>query len=397
MSDDKSAFQRASLFLKLNGNDSGLSQMSYSVVEFDSIYQLYPKIKLNISDYEGVANEYLAFVDGTQIEVGLGASDDLLKSCKFIIAKDAVPQQKTSSNGIGGDFEVSGIHDYYSAQFKISDAYSSNISDIIRSLANKYKFNSVNVEDTINSGLWYQPFVTDSEFMVNFLSPFAFSNSSRNTPFFTFIDSNNNFNFKSFNMMFNSTPIAELSYCTFSMATIPNDKTFSSINFSQLELSKIRPYFNTVYYDYDENGNEVIENDSILDYSNTQGNYPVVGDSSNPTNIVSLYDYDVDQDDTENNNKGYKINLHREVILPDKVIVNTTLNKELVCGNTVRLNMPSVESNQSSDKSMRNSGIYLIESSYHIWDGHNARSTIICSKQNVKLTNDYRNRNLLYS
>ena len=63
MAENMSAFQRATISLKVNGNDSGLSPMSFSVIEFDSIYQFYPKVKFIVSDYEGVANEYLAFVD----------------------------------------------------------------------------------------------------------------------------------------------------------------------------------------------------------------------------------------------------------------------------------------------------------------------------------------------
>ena len=67
MAEDMSAFQRAYISLKVNGNDSGLSPMSFSVIEFDSIYQFYPKVKFIISDYEGLSNEYLAFIDGTEL------------------------------------------------------------------------------------------------------------------------------------------------------------------------------------------------------------------------------------------------------------------------------------------------------------------------------------------
>ena len=69
MAENMSAFQRATISLKVNGNDSGLSPMSFSVIEFDSIYQFYPKVKFIVSDYEGIANEYLAFVDGTEVEI----------------------------------------------------------------------------------------------------------------------------------------------------------------------------------------------------------------------------------------------------------------------------------------------------------------------------------------
>lgn len=397
MAENMSAFQRATISLKVNGNDSGLSPMSFSVIEFDSIYQFYPKVKFIVSDYEGIANEYLAFVDGTEVEITFGESDDSVKKCKFVVAKNAVPQQKTSSNGIGGDFEIELIHDYFMKQYKKSDAYQSNISDIVSEIASKYQFDSIDVEQTLNSGYWYQPFVNDSEFIINYLLPFAFSNSAQNTPFYAFIDSNNVFHFKSFNSMFNSTPLKEISYGTHGVDIIANGNIFYSVNFSQLELSKIKPYFNCRYYNYDEDGNISLENDSLLKYTKSQGKYPIIGSSTNPTEIISLYDNDIKQDDTKNNNKGFAINLHKDVVLPDKITINTHLDKTLVCGNTIRVNMPTVTSNSSDTLSLRNTGIYLIESSYHIWDSKNARTMLICSKQNVNLTKEYRNKEILFS
>ena len=397
MAENMSAFQRATISLKVNGNDSGLSPMSFSVIEFDSIYQFYPKVKFIVSDYEGVANEYLAFVDGTEVEITFGESDDSVKKCKFVVAKNAVPQQKTSSNGIGGDFEIELIHNYFMKQYKKSDAYQSNISDIVSEIASKYQFDSIDVEQTLNSGYWYQPFVNDSEFIINYLLPFAFSNSAQNTPFYAFIDSNNVFHFKSFNSMFNSTPLKEITYGTHGVDIIANGNIFYSVNFSQLELSKIKPYFNCRYYNYDEDGNISLENDSLLKYTKSQGKYPIIGSSTNPTEIISLYDNDIKQDDTKNNNKGFAINLHKDVVLPDKITINTHLDKTLVCGNTITVNMPNVTSNSSDALSLRNTSTYLIESSYHIWDSKNARTMLVCSKQNVNLTEQYRNNKILFS
>ena len=397
MAENMSAFQRATISLKVNGNDSGLSPMSFSVIEFDSIYQFYPKVKFIVSDYEGIANEYLAFVDGTEVEITFGESDDSVKKCKFVVAKNAVPQQKTSSNGIGGDFEIELIHDYFMKQYKKSDAYQSNISDIVSEIASKYQFDSIDVEQTLNSGYWYQPFVNDSEFIINYLLPFAFSNSAQNTPFYAFIDSNNVFHFKSFNSMFNSTPLKEITYGTYGIDIVANGNIFYSVNFSQLELSKIKPYFNCRYYNYNEDGNISLENDSLLKYTKSQGKYPIIGSSTNPTEIISLYDNDIKQDDTKNNNKGFAINLHKDVVLPDKITINTHLDKTLVCGNTITVNMPNVTSNSSDALSLRNTSTYLIESSYHIWDSKNARTMLVCSKQNVNLTEQYRNNKILFS
>ena len=161
-------------------------------------------------------------------------------------------------------------------------------------------------------------------------------------------------------------------------------------------MSKIRPFFSGEYYDYDKDGNYESKNDTLLDYMKTNGKYPVNGNSSLITSVVPLYDYDIKTDDTKNNNKGYMMNLHKECVLPDKVIINTVLDKKLVCGNLVNISLPMIDSNSSTNKSLRNSGTYLIESSYHIWTNSNAKTMLVCAKQNVNLNSDYRNKNRLF-
>ena len=397
MADITNGFQRCYISLKVNGNETNISPMSFSITEFDSIYQLYPKVKMGVSDYEGLMNEYLAWIDGTSVEITFGQDEENCRKCKFVVAKNAVPQQQTSSNNVvGGNFEINLIHDYYYSQVKTSKAYQSNISDIISSLAKKYNFDKIDIENTLNSGYWYQPYINDSEFIMDYLLPFAFSNSSQNTPFYCWIDSNNEFHFKSFQSMFNSTSLKELTYGTIGTDIVANDKIFSSINFFQLELSKLRPYFNTNYYSYDKDGLFSENNDILSDYMKTKGKYPIIGDSTETTNIISLYDDDIKLDDTINNNKGYKTNLHKEVILPDKIIINTILDKSLVSGNIIKISLP-MPSSDETEKSLKNSGTYLIESSYHTWNAQSARTTLICSKQNVVLSTNYRNNNLLFN
>jgi hypothetical protein len=397
MSSSDNAFYRANISIKLNGVESQLSPMSFSVTEFDSIYQLYPKAKIIVSDYEGIMNEYLGFVNGTSIEVTFGENEDLAKKCTFVVAKNAVPQQKTSSNGIGGDFEIELIHEYYAKQKKSSKAYESNISSIVNDLVKKYNFDKIDIESTLNNGIWYQPFVTDSEFIINYMLPLAYSSTSRNTPFYAFIDSNNAFHFKSFNSMYNSTPLKKLTYGTQGIDIVANNEVLSSVNFSQLELSKIKPFYSYDYFKYDKDGKFDEKKDKLTKYLNTQGKYPTINDIDEPMSIMSLYDDDIFMEDTTNNNKGIVINIHNEVILPDKIIINTVLNKSLVCGNTINISLPDVKSNASSEESLRNSGKYLIESSYHIWDGSKAKTTLVCSKQNIQISDNYKNKHLLYS
>jgi hypothetical protein len=128
----------------------------------------------------------------------------------------------------------------------------------------------------------------------------------------------------------------------------------------------------------------------------TNGKYPINGNSSLTTDVIPLYDYDLNADDTKNNNKGIMMNLHKECVLPDKIIINTIIDKSLVRGKMINVSMPMSDSNVSTDISLRNSGNYLIESSYHIWDGKTARTMLVCGKQNINLNSNYSNKERLF-
>lgn len=391
------SYQRCYISLKVDGVDTQLTPSSYAFTLFDSIYNFYSKAKLVISDFMGNLNEYLAFVDGTEIEISFGLTEDNMKTCKYTVVGNSVPNQTANGYGFGGTFELNLIHNYFYKQSKQSRAFQDNISSIVEKLVKSYNFSAIDIEETNNSGYWYQPYINDSEFIQNYLLPFAYSSSARNTPFYCFIDSNNGFHFKSFQSMMNNNSVKELTYATDPLLVLADDTKFSTINFAQTELSKLRPWFNCKYFSYDKDSKFIENNDSLLDYIKENGKYPIKGSDFEKTNIVSLYDDDLKLDDTKNNNKGYVINLHNEIMCPDKIIINTIIDTSLTCGKVLTINIPTTKSNNSDDYSIRNSGKYIIESSYHIWDGQKPRTMLVCSKQNVKLNSEYRNQNLLFS
>ena len=76
------SYQRCYISLKVDGVDTQLTPSSYAFTLFDSIYNFYSKAKLVISDFMGNLNEYLAFVDGTEIEISFGLTEDNMKTCK---------------------------------------------------------------------------------------------------------------------------------------------------------------------------------------------------------------------------------------------------------------------------------------------------------------------------
>lgn len=387
----------SSINLIVDDVETSITANTFSFSLFDSIYELFPKGKILINDFSGSMNEYLAFVNGTKIELQYGLTEESLSKCKYRVINNSTPEQSTNMS-VGGDIELSLIHDYFNIQSRISKAYNNNISSIIKQLGNKYNFASYNIDETLNQGMWYQPYEYDSTFITKYLLPFAYSTNSNKTPFYCFITSSNVFNFKNWNNMINNSP--KKRYYLQTNGDVENmDTTIYEIKYAQVEVSKCREFYNRLRYYFDSNGEYQKEpiNALLSDFpSNTDNPIPIKVNTNNLTSLEQMYDDDIYAKETENNRKGLEINALRDVIGIDKVIIKVTFDNTINCGDVIQLNIPSVSlSKDISESSLRTSGNYLVESTYHMWNSKFPYTILVCSKNEVKLTSDYRNVKLI--
>lgn len=393
MADNIDGFSKIVFSLEVDDNETGIKASGINFTLHDSIYDLYPTAKMSLTDYTGTFNEYMGFVNGTKVTIRFGRNEETWKKCSYRVIKNSTPQQNTQ-NGIGGNIELSLLHDYSNFQNKVSESYNSNISDIIKSKTNNYSFDYVNINPTLNSGLWLQPYITDSDFMINHLLPFAYSTDSDNSPYYCFIDSNNGFNFRNYKRLFLQNNYRVLEYKSGGTIESLATNTITSINFAQVSLSDIKPFYNRITTYFDENG-EYYKNGSptlITDFPNSATDpIPVKANLDYITGVECLLDDDILLEDTKNNRLGFIANSVKDCISPDKVIITMNLDRGLCSGKKVRINLPTTSSNSSNELSLRCSGDYLIESSYHKWNGRNAITILVCSKQIIKVTNEYRN------
>ena len=396
--DNYDAFGKCALNLQVEGEDSGIPPSSLNLTIFDSIHNLYPTAKLNFSDYTGIYHEYMGFVDGIKLSLSFGLSTKDWKTCPYVVFKNSEPAQ-FAQNGLGGNLELSLIHDYYSVQNKESAGYNSNISDIISDLIKKYQFEGTDIDSTLNSGLWYQPYVTDADFIRNILMPYAYSTDAQFSPFYAFITSDNQFFFKSYKKMIMQNPVKEYTYRTLGSADALSEDSILTAVPVQMSMSEIKPFYNRIKYYWNEVGEYVKESENALITDYPKGvtePIPVKADIDLVTGLIHQLDDDIMLEDTKNDRFGQEINPVSKAVSPEKMIVSVMLNRELSSGKVVKLNFPTVKENNSSEKSLRSSGNYLIESCYHKWTGRDAITVMVCVKQTVT-TSSYRNNNIILS
>lgn len=376
----------------INDIATDLPLSATSFVIKDSINELYPKVNFKINDEWGTMNEYLAFVDGSKITLSFGKTKDSQIKNSYRVYVNGQPKQN-SQNYISGEISVELIHDYYYYQNKISKYYKNNISDIIKTLTKKYKFTKYDIDDTYNSGVWYQPYMNDSEFIINNLLPYAYSTDANNSPFYCWIDNNNQFHFKSYKQLCEQSVVRDYKYSSIGKNESLNEDSIITVNFLQDSLSDIKPLINQIYGFYDKDGNYSKEqNLKITDFpKNKTSKIPIIADKNYVTDVfVNLAD-DINLDDNENNRRGYVNNKMRNSFLMDKVIISTMIDPKLHSGQLINMTLP-LNDNQNSQ---RQSGKYIIETCYHKWNGKQGVTVLVCGKQRVVVNGDYKFRNYI--
>lgn len=362
---------RWEIALKIEDKDFDLMPSTYSFVISDSIYRLYPRLSFALNDDTSLYQEFLSTVEGIKYELTYGVDDDLIK-CPFVIKNDELPQN-TITGLIGGEVTIEMVHEYYAKQKAISKLHSDTISKIIDARAGDYTFNSKTVDTTIGSYDWYQPLVSDAEFMLNNLLPFSYSSDSGNSPFYLFIDANNDFYFKSFKKMYDQNPVTDL----FMTSKNRNGSNKQSIfNYGRYRIGsdvtkKLR--HRLVCQIDDSNADFLTEDDYITDYPSGTNQVPIKYDDKLITSYMWL-DHKEDDSASKNNNKGFKINSMRNGMLLDKVVIQLPLNPNLRSGKTVNIVLPY--GGNGEETTLLFSGKYLIDRSWQVWDGK-AGSTIL--------------------
>lgn len=356
----------------------------------DSIFNLFPYASFKFKDSSGQFNEYATFIKGMKVDFTLGTKD-LYVTCPFIIIKDSIVEQ-ASQNTFGGMTEIALIHDYYNTQSKMNGAFNDEVSNIIRKKVSSYNFNSVSIQSTLNKGLWYQPFEYDATFMVEKLLPFAYSTSANDTPFYLFIDINNDLHFTSYYNMFNKNAVINLYLTTNSQIDSLTNSNIIFINTSQMSLLDLKPHLNKTLYYYDNKGNIKEEEKTIQDYIPNGTSFLTKTNLENKTGLQKLLSYDRKLPSTKNNNLGLVINSLKETFHNEKLVITINLNTELRAGKKVNINIPTNIDKEKTEISTRFSGNYLVESSYHRWTGNTGISILILSRQSTQLPNLYRNK-----
>jgi hypothetical protein len=382
--------------LKINDQVIDTDPQSYSFTMKDSIYQLYPELTLDINDEVGILQEFGLFFENIPIQTTFGYENNFIQN-NYVIIDDAL-ENKFSPNKLSGIVSVNARHTYYNDQEITSKAYSGNISDITNEVIAPNQWNSINIDNITASSTYYQPLITNEQFLLDILRPNAFSTSSGKSPHYIFIDSANNFNFKSYKTLFNNGSVTTLEF-------IQQDTETLSIN-DILDLKRFKvgsdiyeDYKKRLVFQHNIEDLELVENEDLITSYPTETNKQL---SIVQTEKIKSY-IDLGYTKTSLGDKqaleARQINSTYDSMAIEKMLVTLHLNINLLAGKIISINIPTADTNTNQENSANYTGEYLIEESVHTWDANNqkAYTQLIISRKFINLNTDYLIKNKLFS
>lgn len=379
--------------IQYNGQSLELDCQSVSFAIHDSIFSQLSSASFTITDSTGLYRNNGLATEGNhiQIQYGLNPLPDEKLVTDFVV--ESSENINVSTPGIlSGVIRLNLIHNIYDKQVVDTVAYNQKISKVVEDYCQAKNFKKTNIEQTEDKSIWYQLGVDFSTFIDTVLVVNAYSNNSDETPFFCFINSKNEFNFKSYKNLINQTEVETLTW-------VPVKPDAMQLN----SILDIKPY-NTGSKKQKYTRQKTIITRSYIDGSfvrkvSETGNHPSNKASSSKIPIVSqekattdyvYYNYTFRKLE-DNNSLRARINYDfKDSLFIEKYLITTAFNPRLVSGRIVNLQLSVASPNgEGIESSAYQSGNYLIEDTIHSWDGttKKAITTLIVSRKFCKSIN----------
>lgn len=368
--------------LLINETDTNVYPTGFSFIMSDSIYSMFPKCKLFFNDSEGVFQELLFSTEGMKLGLTLGYKDNYLKN-NYCINSDQLTKNisKGRTNGV---IEIHLDHYIKYNQAQKIRYYQDMASKVVQKIISDYTFSKVVINDSGSTDDYYQPNIFDFDFIENFLLPVMYSNNSSESPFYCFINNNNEFHLRNYLAMMDGKPSIELKQFEGNLA-----------NLSPYSFSDITRFRTGSDYTYDKRHRKIYSigedntinklEDYINSYPNKEyGNIPIIGTKDNVTGTIELLD-DESTAGKKEINKGIKIQSMRSSFGMERFLLSFTLSPFLIAGKNVKVTIYDSTSLDKTKASVNYSGEYLIERSFHKWDGNTTTPStqIVVSRKTI--------------
>jgi hypothetical protein len=360
----------------VNDIQATIGSGNYGFTMTDSIYAVFPELEFVLSDISGLSLELGTFTRGIPLKIVLEMEDNILET-KFVVNnRDNI--QQLSSNFIGGNIKVGGIHESYTKEREGKSAYyNKKVSEIVKEL-----FPDVDAEDTSAKIAAYQ-FNDSYAFVRDILLDIA--DSKTETPFVFFRDLTNKLVFKSIKELVQQSPVTKLALTQTNGEETIADSINTFLPFDERltdilgKLETEGEYLDGMVY----KTKKVTVVDFIDDYIS------VIADTIKSSSFYFGRQFNPDMD-YASARAALWISRLRSGFLSDKAFAVVPFNGKLVSGTVVDVEMFLQDTEGEPMISEAYSGKWLIEKSVHSWDGSatTALTKLVLSRSSYKPVSD---------
>jgi hypothetical protein len=357
---------KAGLFV----NDSSFTPSAnlYSFVISDTIYSPFPELRLNFPDNSGLALEWGAFTQGISLNIvfGIDGLSDFFDIVFRPDCRDAV-SPTAGTPGLNGNLEIKGLHDSYyknreSPHIAVKEI---TVSDAVNKLFSSEK--KLMVEATkgkIESYVFDDPY----RFTKEILLPQATNGKIR--PYVFFRNLLDELHFESIELLEESAPVENL---IFGEET-EEDGAYNTLN-------SFLPYnesLKNTLANFHAEG-KILKNDLSFEVSGrsvaagAKDKIPVLTDTRIHHDCYFHRQFNPKVEYDQLNNAFFSDAL-RAGFFVDKAFATLPLHANLVAGKTVEVAVSILNEEGGIELSETFSGKWLIEQSYHSWNGPGNRS-----------------------
>jgi len=334
----------------------------FSFVISDNLYSPFPVLNLHFPDNSGLFLELGNFTQGVPLNIKFGV-DTLSKmlDVEFKSSCRDTSEPTAGTPGLNGNLQIKGLHESY---FTNRESPHTALKEITVSDAIKKLFPSeskLKVEATkgkIESYAFDDPY----QFTRDVLLPQATNGKIR--PYVFFRNLLDELHFESISLLEDSSPSEKLLF-----GDIDNDDAYNTLNsflpYNE-SLDKALINFNATSKIFKNDLTFEVENKSVA--TDAKNKIPVVVDTRihNDRYFHRQFNPKVEYDQLNN---AFYADTMRAGFFVDKVLCTLPLHPNLVAGKTVEVAVSVLDSEGKSELSETFSDKWLIEQSYHSWDG----------------------------
>ena len=355
----------------------------YSFVISDSIYSVFPLLKLNFPDNSGVFLDLGNFTHGVPLNIkfGIASTSEMLDVDFGVSCRDAT-NPTAGTSGLNGNLEIKGLHNSYFVNREPPNVAFKEItvSDAIKKIfSSETKLKIEATRGKIESYAYDDPYL----FTRDILLPQATNGAIR--PYVFFRNLENELHFESINYLEENAPAEKLTF-----GSIDEGNAYNTLN-------SFLPYnesLDKTLVNFHVTG-KILKKDLTFEKDNksvaTDAKYkiPVVVNTriDHMQYFHRQFNPKVDYDQLNN---AFYVDAMRSGFFVDKAFATLPFHPRLISGKTVEVAVSILDSERKSELSETLSSNWLIEQSYHIWDGSRKRgqTQLILCRSSMKPRRD---------